>query len=109
MIDLKDSDFHNQELRTRDRTIVLFHAAWCPYCRELMPSYERFSGMAKVRVARADISDYDSPLWDAFSIEAVPTAILFEDGRAVERIDSRMGDGVTAADFMDFVQKTKSI
>ncbi len=109
MIELSDSDFRGKGLRIQERTVVLFHARWCPYCKELMPSFEEFAGGARVKVARADISDYESPLWDTFAIEAVPTAILFDNGQVVGRIDSRMGDGITPEKFMEFAESTKSI
>ncbi len=109
MRELSDGDFASDNLRLNDRTIVLFHATWCPYCKQLMPSFERFAAEAKVDVARADISDYESPLWDSFSIEAVPTAILFDNGKAVARVDSTMGNGVTPSQFLEFAEKTKSI
>lgn len=109
MLELSDLDFENTQLRTKDRTLVLFHAAWCPYCRNLMPSFDSFSGRARVSVGKVDISDYESPLWDAFSIEAVPTAILFEDGRVADRLDSAIGDGISPSEFMEFAERTKSI
>lgn len=109
MFELSDGDFDQDRLRSSERTMVLFHATWCPYCKELMPSFERFAGSATVKVARADISDYESPLWDSFSIQAVPTAILFENGTPVARADSTMGNGVSPAQFSEFAQKTKSI
>ncbi len=109
MLELSEGDFQASTLRIRDKTVVLFHASWCPYCKLLMPTYEKFGGDAKVDVARVDISDFESPLWDAFSIEAVPTAIIFEKGEPVARVDSKMGSGVTPAEFLQFAEQTQSI
>ncbi len=106
---LSESDFSNGSLKPAGKTMVLFHASWCPYCKELMPSFLQFAQSAKVDTALVDISDFGSPLWDMFSIDAVPTAILFEGGVPVDRVGSTIGNGVSPGEFSEFASKTKSI
>lgn len=109
MKELKASDFQNGHLKSGEKTMVLFHATWCPFCTRLMPSFEDFAEKATVKVAVADVSDYESALWDDFEIVAVPTAILFESGEIAARIDSSIGEGVTGPEFEQFAEKTKTI
>ena len=42
-----------------------------------------------------DISDDDNPLWEVFSIEVVPTLIIFKEGKAVFRRDGVYGRGLS--------------
>jgi thioredoxin-like negative regulator of GroEL len=42
-----------------------------------------------------DISDDDNPLWAIFSIEVVPTIIIFKEGKAVFRRDGVFGTGLS--------------
>lgn len=109
MIELTESDFDNGLLKSEEKTMVLFHARWCPFCARLMPSFEDYAQKAKVSVAVADVSDLESTLWDEFSIIAVPTAILFDSRQIADRIDSQIGVGVTAPQFEQFAEKTKTI
>lgn len=109
MIELTEGDFEKGILKSEDRTMVLFHATWCPFCTRIMPSFVDYAEKANVKVAVADVSDLDSHLWDEFNIVAVPTAILFEGGKIADRIDSDIGVGVTGQDFQQFAAKTKTI
>jgi thioredoxin-like negative regulator of GroEL len=42
-----------------------------------------------------DLSDDNNPLWDAFSIEVVPTIIVFKDGKTEFRKDGVFGRGLS--------------
>ena len=55
------------------------------------------AGAEKAGIAWAlmDISDQDSPLWETFSIEVVPTIIVFKEGEAVFRKDGVLGRGLS--------------
>jgi thioredoxin-like negative regulator of GroEL len=40
------------------------------------------------------VNDDDNPLWDRFSISAVPTLIAFDKGKIISRRDTKMGVGL---------------
>jgi hypothetical protein len=40
------------------------------------------------------LDDYDNPLWDEYSIEAVPTLIFFAKGKVSRRLDGKSGAGL---------------
>jgi hypothetical protein len=44
------------------------------------------------------INDDDDPLWDRFSINAVPTLIAFDGDEIISRRDSKMGVGLNKTD-----------
>jgi len=44
------------------------------------------------------INDDDNPLWDRFSISAVPTLIAFDKGKIISRRDTKMGVGLNESD-----------
>lgn len=66
---------------------VCFLADWCPFCRAYRPVFQKLDGAAPFPIAVADVTDLESPLWDAFRIDIVPTLIAFRDGTAIWRRD----------------------
>jgi len=81
----------------RGRSVVLFHATWCPHCRRFAPEFRRALEAADGRRAvEAVVDDEANPLWTLHAIEVVPTVIFFEDGRATKRLDGVLGVGLDA-------------
>jgi len=81
---------------------VGFLADWCPFCRSFAPKLEALADHGAFQLLRADVSDEESPLWDRFGIEVVPTVIVFRDGVPVFRRDGRLGQGLREADLNAF-------
>jgi thioredoxin-like negative regulator of GroEL len=103
MKNLTEQDFDGNSYRGAEKTVVLFHARWCPYCRRFVSGYEKLVSNLPMDAALVDISDTGSKLWDNFSIDVVPTAIVFEKGKVVSRLDGIPGIGLRDADFKAFV------
>lgn len=68
-------------------TVVDFFATWCMPCKMLSPIIEDLArdNDGKAVVAKVDI-DLSESLAVRFSVESVPTIIIFKDGTEVERI-----------------------
>ena len=79
----------------KKKSVVLFHATWCPFCRAFLPAFEEATKGSKLEVSEAVVDDEDNPLWTEHAIELVPTVIFFENGKPVKRLDGRMGVGLT--------------
>ena len=66
-----------------------------PYCMRFVPVFDKkivnFSYGSVIHVL---LDDYDNPLWDDYSIDAVPTLIYFEKGKAIRRLDGKNGVGL---------------
>ncbi len=88
------------------RVLVLFCASWCPFCRDFFSSFDKMvTKLAFDKTMRVYIDDDDNPLWEDYSIDAVPTAILFENGEATCRLDARLGFGLSEKTFGDWLKK----
>ena len=90
---LDESMFSKRQLDRPGTWAVAFLASWCGYCRWFAPAFAAL-GNDHVHLATADLSRDQSPLWDLFGIELVPTVILFRDGVPVERFDARPAEGL---------------
>ena len=85
----------NRQLNTNEKVLALFYASWCPYCTSFVPVFDKKVVTSTVgSVIHVLLDDYDNPLWDDYSIEAVPTVIFFEKGKVSRRLDGKFGVGL---------------
>ena len=81
------------------RAVVLFHATWCPFCRSFRPAFDRLtSAVGAFTPVEVLLDDEDNPLWDELHIEAVPTVVFYDAGKAVRRLDAELGAGLDPSD-----------
>jgi thiol-disulfide isomerase/thioredoxin len=88
------------------RVLILFCASWCPFCREFFPVFDRnVKKHSFDKVLRVYIDDDDNPLWEDYSLEAVPSVMIFLEGRETSRLDARLGFGLNEKTFVDWLKK----
>jgi len=100
---VKPEEFDSKVLSDNKKTVVLFYATWCPYCSNFKPTFES----AKIESANkvgSIIDEDENPLWDRFNIQAVPTMIVFQNGKIISRRDAKKHVGLTKSD-MDSIVK----
>jgi len=96
-----------ESIKQYKRVLILFCASWCPFCREFFPKFDRIvSKKSFDKILRVYVDDDDNPLWEDYSLEAVPTAVLFIFGREASRLDARLGFGLGEKTFADWLGKT---
>ena len=85
------------------KALVMFYADWCPYCQRFKPIFESAAAKSKssttsCKMYEAQVNEDDNPLWDRFSINAVPTVIAFDKGSIISRRDAKMSAGLNESD-----------
>lgn len=66
--------------------MVDFWATWCAPCRILAPTIQEIAEQThgKIKVGKVD-TDENGTIANRFNIQAIPTVIIFQDGKPVER------------------------
>ncbi|MGA8274977.1 MAG: thioredoxin family protein [Thermoplasmata archaeon] len=95
---LRTNDFEGTRLRRDGTYIVCFGATWCPATRRFAPKFTSRNGRIPARLAMADITSLDDPLWDSFPIKITPTMAVFQDGTMVGRFNGRRILGLRNSD-----------
>jgi thioredoxin len=85
--DVSDSSFENEVLGSSKPVLVDFWAQWCTPCRMLAPTVDavaqQYNGTATVVKMNVD-ENPSTP--QRYGIKGIPTLILFQEGKEVERI-----------------------
>ncbi len=101
----KDLD---SELKNSKQVLALFYSAWCPYCVRFVPVFDKtVAKMGFERVIHVLLDDYDNPMWDEYDVPAVPTIILFEEGKVSKRLNGQLGSGLSLEKFRVWIEEFK--
>ncbi len=85
-----NSESFNEKLKNVKGVVMVdFFATWCGPCRMLAPILEQVSQETTAEIYKVDI-DQSEDLARAYGIMAVPTMIVFVNGKEVERFSGYM-------------------
>lgn len=86
---------YNDAIKSSKVVLVEFFASWCPHCQRMMPIVEQIKELLapQVNVYQLDI-DENAQLASENGADAVPTFIIYKDGKEVWRESGEI-DGQT--------------
>jgi thioredoxin 1 len=89
---MSDSSFEKEVLQSERPVLVDFWAEWCAPCRMLAPTIEAISEqyVGSVDVFKLNVDENPS-ISGSYGIKGIPTLILFQEGKEVERIVGATG------------------
>lgn len=87
LVNLTDSNFEQEVLKSEKPVLVDFWAPWCGPCRAIGPIVEDLAEAYKDRVKVAKLNIDDNPKTaTVYGVMSIPTLILFKNGNAMDKI-----------------------
>jgi thioredoxin-like negative regulator of GroEL len=93
----------DKALRSKGRLFVLFYASWCPFSQMFLPIFEKHTKDNLGDCLRIK-TDNKVKLCKKYSVNVVPTVLLFENGKIVKRLDGDPGIGLSEKQLEKFTE-----
>ena len=82
---------------------ILFYSAWCPFCTDFLPVFEKHAAAAPENFRRA-LTDDMPGIEDRYAIEVVPTVLFFKGGKVAGRLDGVLAAGLSEPSLAKFLK-----
>ncbi len=92
-----------QQTVEKEKLFALFYAPWCPFCREFLPTFEKYAAANPDTCVKIDV-DESPDLCEHYDVECYPTVILVAKGKIIRRLDGELNVGLNAGQFKAFVE-----
>ncbi|MEB3885370.1 thioredoxin domain-containing protein [Lyngbya sp. CCY1209] len=92
LLSVSEQQFSKQVLGASTPVLVHFWAPWCGLCKLIVPQLRQFQAQWKGQVKLVGINaDQSLKLASTYRLQTLPTLILFDDGRVLNRLEQFHG------------------
>jgi thioredoxin 1 len=86
VIEVTDTTFEKEVLKSAQPVLVDFYADWCGPCRQMKPIIKELAREYAGRVKVVAIDVDENRIDDSLQVNAYPTFLIIKDGEVVDRI-----------------------
>ena len=87
------------------KVVALVYAAWCPFCVRFLPVFERATVNNETRREEFFFFQDDQEIMaDEYTVDVIPTVLVFENGKLAKRLDGQLGVGLNEKQLTDFLK-----
>src|SRR5262245_1265901 len=99
---VSDANFDKEVLQSPEPVVVDFYAEWCGPCKAMSPALEAVAAdlKGKVKVVKLDV-DQNPATTAKYDIRAMPTILVFKDGKVVNQKVGAMVQKKQLADWIN--------
>lgn len=92
IIELSEINFE-QFISENKYVLIDFWATWCGPCQFMLPIFDKLSQKynEKIKFGRLNVDD-NQPIAMKFEVYAIPTFVMYVDGKAVDRAVGAVGE-----------------
>lgn len=98
---VSDLTFDEEVLKSKEPVLVDFFAEWCGPCKAMSPVLAAYAAdvKGKIKVVKIDV-DQSPAVTQKYGIRAMPTLIVFKDGKVADQKVGMMGQKRQIEDFV---------
>lgn len=87
VVQLSDSGFEEDVLKSATPVLVDFWASWCAPCKAISPVVDSLADEYEGRVTIGKLNVDENPATPGkYGVRGIPTLILFKDGKVVDQV-----------------------
>ena len=90
----REYDLENA-VKDKTKVFVLFYASWRPFSQRFLTIFQRV--VETSRDCLRMVTDDKTSLCEKYSVDFVPTVLIFEKGKVTKRLDAEPHEGLSEA------------
>jgi thiol-disulfide isomerase/thioredoxin len=91
-------------VKSKPKVFVFFYASWCPFSQRFLPIFAKYAESS--RICLRVVTDDKASLCGKYSVDVVPTVLLFEHGKVTKRLDGEPGAGLSEAELIKLLAES---